>query len=68
MQMRNQPHPRGLRKTGSCAYLECTEEATQACRVTAGASKFVRTVVDVCDSHAQALDSGAPIFIEFTKG
>ena len=67
-QTRNQPHPRGQRTKGSCSYLECTEEASQARRVTAGATGRVRVMVDVCDLHADALDQGAPIFIEFHQG
>lgn len=66
-QERHQPHPRGQKTKGSCAYLECTEEATKGRRVAAGKAGFVRLVVEVCDLHADAIDQGAPIFVEFTK-
>jgi hypothetical protein len=60
------PHPRGQRTKGSCFYLECTEEASASRRV--AYSSFTRLMVDVCDDHAKALDGGATILIEFTKG
>jgi hypothetical protein len=66
-QARNQPHPRGQRKKGSCTYLECTEEASETRRVTAGKGMH-RLMVGVCPDHAKALDGGAPIFIQFLVG
>lgn len=66
--LKNQPHPRGQRILGSCQYLECTEEATESRRVIRGSGLSMRVMVDICTTHAQQLDGGAPILLEFVKG
>jgi hypothetical protein len=62
------PHPKGKRVLGSCAFLECTEEAGHTVRVVWGSGLMLRQVISVCDGHARALDEGMTVLLEFHKG
>lgn len=61
-------HPRGQRVIGSCAFIECTEDAVRQVRVTRGEGLQQRIVVDVCADHGKALDGGMTLLVEFHKG
>jgi hypothetical protein len=66
--VKHTPHPRGRRELGTCAFTECTEDAVRDIRVTRGSGLALRVVVPVCEQHAEALESGMSVLLEFHKG
>ena len=64
----NDPHPRGERRVGTCAFIECTEDATHDKRIVRLTDPSSRIMVRVCDMHAEALREGGTVLVEFKQG